>query len=242
MAKKAAKTTKTTTASKASKTQSRAVTKPEKIEAQEKIFNQKAPRFGFRIKRSYVIWGALVLLAVALIYGVKNLIIAATVNGQPISRIAVVKELERQGGKQALNALVTKTLILQEAKKQNVSVNQDEINKELKKIEENIKKQGQTLDQALTLQGMTREQLVEQIRLQKMIEKIVGKDIKVSDKEVTDYIKKNQDALPQEPDPKKQQDLVREQLRQQKLNEKVNTWIEDLRKNAKIQSFVPYYP
>lgn len=195
-----------------------------------------------RLKKSYLLWGIGVVALILVLYLSRSLFIAATVNGQPISRIAVIRELERQGGKQALNAIVTKNLILQEAKKQGVTVSQEDIDKELKRIEENIKRQGQTLDQALMLQGMTKENLVDQIRLQKMIEKIVGKDIKVADKEVDDYIAKNQESLPQDQDPKAIRTQVSEQLRQQKLNEKVNSWIESLRKNAKISSFVPYYP
>ncbi len=195
-----------------------------------------------RLKKSYLLWAIGVIALILAIYLLRGMFIAATVNGQPISRIAVIRELERQGGKQALNSIVTKNLILQEAKKQNVTVNKEEIDKELKRIEDNIKRQGQTLDQALTLQGMTKENLVEQIRLQKMIEKIVGKDIKVADKEVDEYIAKNQESLPQDQERKVLGAQVKDQLRQQKLNEKVNSWIESLRKNAKISSFVPYYP
>lgn len=208
------------------------------------VASYSAPKINspVRLKKSHLLWGIGVIALIFAMYLLRGMFVAATVNGQPISRIAVIRELERQGGKQALNSIVTKNLILQEAKKQNVTVNQEEIDKELKRIEDNIKRQGQTLDQALTLQGMTRESLQDQIRLQKMIEKIVGKDIKVTDKEVDDYIAKNQDALPQDQEGKVLGAQIKQQLQQQKLNEKVNTWIESLRKNAKISSFVPYYP
>jgi len=205
-------------------------------------FDAAKSGFPVRLKKSYLLWGIGVIVLILILYLSRSLLIAATVNGQPISRIAVIRELERQGGKQALNAIVTKNLILQEAKKQGVTVSQEDIDKELKRIEENIKRQGQTLDQALMLQGMTKENLVDQIRLQKMIEKIVGKDIKVADKEVDDYIAKNQESLPQDQERKVLGAQVKDQLRQQKLNEKVNAWIESLRKNAKISSFVFYYP
>lgn len=239
MAKKVVKTTKS------ARTAPRTVKKKEApSESSSASMLPKLPgkRLNLRLKKTYLLWAAIIVGVVALLYGLRNFVIAATVNGQPISRISVVQELERQGGKQALNALVTKTLILQEARRQNLTVGQEEVDAEIKTIEDNIKRQGQTLEQALMLQGMTREQLDEQIRLQKMIEKIVGKDIKVTDQEVAQYIEQNREALPPEEDPKVQQDMVREQLQQQKLNERVNTWIEDLRKNAKVNSFVPYYP
>ncbi|MBI4084835.1 MAG: SurA N-terminal domain-containing protein [Candidatus Levybacteria bacterium] len=228
MAKKAEKTTKI-----------RKTIKGSSVVVADKTAKTSSP---VRLKKSYLLWGVGVIVLVFALYFFRSVFIAVTINGRPISRLAVIRELERQGGKQALNAIVTKNLILQEAKRQNVTVSQEEIDKELKRIEENIKRQGQTLDQALMLQGMTKENLVEQIRLQKMIEKIVGKDIKVADKEVDEYIAKNKESLPQDQERKVLGAQVKDQLRQQKLNEKVNSWIESLRKNAKISSFVPYYP
>lgn len=231
-------------AERTSKTKSVKTSKPRQSVAAAKVEASASRReqAGFRLKRAYIIWSLAIILIIVLIYFLRSLIIAATVNGQPILRLAVVGELERQGGRQALSALVTKILIMQEAKKRNITVSQAEVDVELKRIESNIKQQGQTLDQALALQGMTKENLIERIRLQKMIEKIVGKDISVSDKEVADYIEKNKDAFPQEEDQKKLAAQVKDQLRQQKLNDKITAWIDSLRKNAKITSFVPYYP
>ena len=91
-----------------------------------------------------------ILLLAGLLYAFRSLFVAAMVNGQPISRVSLVRELEKQNGKQALNSLVTKTLIYQEARKQNVSVSDDEINGEMKKIEDNLQQQGQRLDQHLS--------------------------------------------------------------------------------------------
>lgn len=192
-----------------------------------------------KVKRSYIIVALLILIAVTLIYLGRNLIVAAMVNGQPISRLSVVRELEAQGGKQALDSLITKQLILQEARKKNISVTQNEVDNELKKISDNLKAQGQELDQVLTLQGMTKDQLVEQIKLQKMLEKVVGK-IAVSDKEVSDYIENNRESLPTDQDEASIAANVKNTLTQQKLNEKAQSTLESLRKNARIDYFVQY--
>jgi foldase protein PrsA len=192
-----------------------------------------------KVKKSYVIAVIAVLVIAGLLYAFKSWIVVAMVNGQPISRLSYINELERQAGKQTMNSIVTKTLIFQEAKKQNVTVTDAEVNAEIKKIEENLKKQGQRLDQVLTLQGMTKEQLVEQIRLQKLIEKMVGKNVKVSDKEVDEYIAANKEQLPQEADEAALKKSSRERLQQQKLNEEVQKWLEKLQKEAKVTYFVP---
>jgi parvulin-like peptidyl-prolyl isomerase len=191
-----------------------------------------------KIKKSYVIAVIAVLVIAGLLYFLRSWFVVAMVNGQPVSRITYMNELERQAGKQTMNSLITKTLILQEAKKQNVNVGDNEVNSEISKIESNLKQQGQRLDQVLTLQGMTRDQLIEQIRIQKSIEKMVGKNVKVSDKEVDDYIAANSESLPQDTDEASLKKTAKESLEQQKLNQEVQNWLENLQKNAKITYFV----
>jgi parvulin-like peptidyl-prolyl isomerase len=193
---------------------------------------------GMKVKKSYIIAVLAVLMIAGLLYTFRSWIVVAMVNGQPVSRISYIRELERQAGKQTMNSIITKTLIFQEAKKQNVTVSDNEVNAELKKIEENLKKQGQKLDQVLALQGMTREQLVEQIKIQKMIEKMVGKNIEITDKEVDEYIAANKESLPQDADENALKKSAQERLKQQKLNEEVQKWLEKLQKDAKITYFV----
>lgn len=245
----AKKKTTTTKKSPASRTSSRIVqsvksTPSEKVESMD-VNGQKS--FGSKsvvqsIRENKIPVGLLVgaLILGGLLYYFRGLFIAATINGEPVSRIALIQELEKQGGKQALNTLVTKTLVMQEARKKNVTVSKDEINAEMKKIEDNLKSQGQNLDQVLQIQGMTRPGLEEQIKLQKMVEKMVGKEITVSAKEVDDYIEKNKATFPEGTDIERERPKVQEQLKQQKLSERIQTWLEKLQKDAKIDYLVTY--
>lgn len=203
-------------------------------------FSSISSRFPRSINRNYLMIALGILVLAGLLYLGRSLFLAAVVNGQPITRVAVISELEKQSGKQALDTLITKTLILQEARKQNVTVSQDEINAELKRIEDNVKASGQTLDEVLALQGMSRESLIEQIRIQKTVEKILGKQIQVTDKEVQDYISKNSETLGSDPNSQETKNNVKQQLTQQKLSEKFQTWLDDLKKKAKINYFVSY--
>lgn len=183
----------------------------------------------------------LIIIALIIIaFSLKGLFVVALVNGEPIARIAVVSELEKQGGKQALSSLVNQTLILQEAKKKNVQVSQGEIDASIKKIEDSLKTQGQNLETALAQQGMTRQDLSMQLKLRNLVEKLLADRIKVTDKEVADYIEKNKDTFPidmKEPEIKKS---VTEQLKQQKLGSSSQAWLQELTKNAKINYFVNY--
>lgn len=189
-------------------------------------------------RRKYIITVIGVLVVVGLLYYYKSLFIVAMVNGQPISRLSYYQELERQGGSQALSGIITKTLVFQEAAKQNVSVSDDEINKEIKTIEERLKSQGQQLDQLLAFQGLNREGLSEQIRLQKLAEKMASKDTKVTDAEIDEYLKNNPLPTGTTASSKEDRDKIREQLRQQKASQAIEKWLETLRNKAKVERYV----
>lgn len=178
-----------------------------------------------------------VLILAGLVYFLKGQLVVATVNGKPIWRFALITELEKQAGKKVLDSLITKTLILQEAKKQSVTVSEDEINKEVEALEGRVSQQGQNLDELLTLQGMNRSDLREEIQIQKMIEQIVGDDVKVTDQEIDDYIEKNKDFIPEDLSPEEVRENIRGQLKQQKLSEEVSAWISSLKEKAIINYF-----
>lgn len=194
----------------------------------------------FKIKKSYIILVAVVIVLGALLYIFRSVFVAAVVNGQPISRLEVVQEAEKQSGKQVITTLIRNRLIEQEARKQNVTVSEKEVDDEIKKLEGNLQKQGQKLDQVLTMQGMSKEDLRKLIKLDKMVGKLVGKDIKITDQQVNEYIEANKESLPADQNENDLKNTVREQLKQQQLNEKVRTWLEDLQKKAKINRFVSY--
>jgi len=187
------------------------------------------------------VWTAFLIIFIIIlalgVYFFRSLFIAATVNGQPIWRLNLIRELEIQSGKETLNGLISKTLVLQEAKKQNVIVSKEEIDQEIKNLEENFSKQGQDLNQILSAQGISKEGLTEQIRFQKIIEKILGKDINVTDQEISDYIKQNENLLPKDSTAEELKSTVKRQLEQQKVSEKIQSWVSSLQDSAKIIYF-----
>lgn len=193
----------------------------------------------YMTKTNGIILLGLVILGV-LLYVFKGMIVAATVNGQPITRIQLVQELEKQNGKKTLESLVTKNLILQEMQKKNITVSDEEVTAEVKKIQDALSKQGRTLDEALAQQGLSKNDLMEQLKIQKMIEKLFSKDATVSKAEIDKYIADNKDALPQDQDEKTLRSSISDQLKQQKLTAKFQTWLEGVQKNAKIQYFVSF--
>lgn len=187
------------------------------------------------------LWVGVGVVVLALVlYFYKGLFIAAMVNGQPISRLAVIHSLEQQNGKQALGNLIVQNLVLQEAQKRNVTVGQSEIDAEVAKIEATLKGQGVTLADALAARGLTRADLDEQIKLQKLLDKMVGSSVKVTDDDVNAYIDKNRDSLPQDLSDADLQKQVRTQLEQDAVQSKTQAFVADLQKKAKVTYFVGY--
>lgn len=181
----------------------------------------------------------LIIVIGALVYFFKGLFIAATVNGVPISRLAVIAKLEKSSGKDTLDSLITQRLIEEEAAKKGITVNQEEINAEIKKVEDEIKAQNLTLDQALAYQGITQDDFKEQVVLQIELEKMLADKIQVTDAEVDQYFKDNEITIPagQESSYK---DQAKAQLQHQKLSDAAGQLINTLRSQAKINYFVTY--
>ena len=176
------------------------------------------------------------LLVISLLYTGRSLIFAAWVGNRPIFRYTLIKELEKQGGKQVLDALMERSIIQQEGSKANIKVSADDINKEMARIEEVVKKQGTTLDSALSLSGMTKKDLINQIRLQITKERILKSKINVSDEEIKSYYDTNkiQESF----------ETVKENIKNEIINlktqEEYAKWIEEIKAKAKIFYFIKY--
>lgn len=183
-----------------------------------------------------VVLGVVLLL---ILYFGKSYIVVATVDGYPITRYSVVSELEKQGGQQVLDSLVTRALIINKASNEGVSVDQEDVDKEVKALEEQLSTQGLTLDQALEMQGQTKNDLFESIRVQMMVEKLLGGDIQVSDEEVSNYYSENKEFYA-DASFEEVSESIRQQLYQQQLSQKYQEWLETLRSEASIKYLLEY--
>ena len=168
----------------------------------------------------------------------RNQLIVATVNGESINRLTLINQLEKQAGKKVLEGLVTNTLILQEAKSKNITVSNDEVSSEIKNIDDNLKKQGQSLDQALMLQGLTMDVVREQVKTSLIVRKLLAGKISVSDKDISDYIDKNKESIPKDSDLEDTKKQARQQLEQHKFQEKYQELIKSLQDKAKINYLI----
>ncbi len=181
----------------------------------------------------------LLIVLLGILFFSKSLFIAATVNGKPISRLTLIRELEKQGGKQTLDSLITKELILSEASKQKIVVSDDQVNQEIEKISKQIQDQGSSLEAVLASQEQTLETLRENIKIQKTLETLLKDKIQVSDDEIKNYYEQNQQYYPDSKYEDIKEDLKR-QLTQEKLVNEYQNWISKLKSEANIRYFVNF--
>jgi hypothetical protein len=229
----ATKTTSKTATKSVKKTESVPATKPAQATSSKTSAGSASNRNIVLIITSTFFIIVLLLLA-------RGFAVVASVNGEAISRIVVVKQLEKQAGAKAVENLITKKLILQEMKKNTIVITQGEIENEIKKITTNLVSQGTTLDQALAAQGMTKDQLNEEIKIQLFIQKVNANKSKVTEKEVADFVTTNKAQFPEGTTDEQMKAQAMQQLTAQKQQQETASYIKSLQDRAKIIRFVQY--
>lgn len=203
-----------------------------KVIAEEESMNE--PK---KSSRLYYVLAVIVLLFVAAYFGFQRygrLAVVSTVNGQPIFRWNLWSRLEKQAGKQVLDQMVSEKLIDQEAEKKHIVISQADIDKQIKQFEVQFKgKAG--LDQMLSFQGLTRSDLVQQIKYNLILAKLVP-PVKVTDSEIQNYYGANQQTYGEEltDDVKKK---ISDVLNQQKKSKAITDWFDGVRKKAKVNNY-----
>lgn len=190
------------------------------------------PKGKSNFQRKTLIYIALVLGLIGLAYYFKSQFVVAWVNGQPISRMAYANELQKLAKTQALDNLLVKKMIISEAKKQNLSVDQAEVDQAMQTIADRTKAQGSNLDDLLKAQGISLQEVREEVRLQKLLEKMVS-EVTVADDQITSYWESNQ-ALYPEKTLDEVKDEITIQLKQQELVNKIQELIGRLQAEAKV--------
>lgn len=136
---------------------------------------------------------SLIVLSVFLTNGT---FISATVNGSPISRYSVIRELER-GNKKAVIAMeIEKKLILSEMKKNKIVITSDEVTAELKKIDDQFITQNTTLKIKLEEESLSEKDFKKKVVIKLGLTKLLADKLVVNDAEITAFITKNKIALP----------------------------------------------
>jgi hypothetical protein len=190
----------------------------------------------FKSKRWLVLFSILVVAGIVLLVRGRKFIFAGTVNGQPILRMTLSQRLTDRFGKQMLEALIAENLILEEARKQNVTSEAGEVKAKITGIEADL--QGSmSLDDSLALQGVTRPEFENQIRLQLLIDKMLSKEATVSTQEVTAYVQLNNKTMTATSEAGRIQE-AEATLRNNKMTQVFSEWFAKIKERAKIERYL----
>lgn len=232
------KTTKTVKRSRARKTNSDLMLDemtPEIHESDTTDFSlNNAPKKPQFFKIALVV---LVIAAVAaIVFRNRSWLVAATVNGQPIPTWELNSRLTSRFGNQVLEAMIGEKLISSEASKQGVAVSQAELAAKIAEVELSLKGQ-MKLDDALSLQGVSRQEFENQLRIQLMIDKMLGKEVSISAQEIDEFIGGNA-AVFTASDPAGQRLEAEAQIKNNKIAEKFQEWFANLKEKSQINRFI----
>jgi len=187
------------------------------------------------LSKTPIIIGVLTLILLFALALSKGYVLVAIVNNKPIFRFQLTQTMMARYGKQTLEGMISESLIGDEAKRLNIAVSQEEIDKQ---EEEVLKSFGGkvTLDELLKFQGTTKSEFDGQIRLQLLVNKLLEKDVTVTDEEIASYRETNK-ALMVSSDEADLKEEARKALLEQKINEKIQPWFTELKNKAKIFKF-----
>jgi hypothetical protein len=191
------------------------------------------------LQRALIFSLLVIVIGLIVLSGLK-LFVAGFVNGRPISRIWLDRELERRVGQRLMDAEIGKILVMQEAKKKGIKVTTADVKQRGDVFKSEVEKQGSTFEDFLNFQGMTQSEFEDEIRLQIMVEKLLGEKVTVSDDEAKAYFEGNKTYFAEDATFEGSKELAKEAVFQQKVSEMYQSWLEELRGKAKIQYLLKF--
>ncbi|MEX2355472.1 MAG: peptidylprolyl isomerase [Thermaerobacterales bacterium] len=117
--------------------------------------------------------------------------VVAVVNGDEITAADLYRQLVAQNGHDALNRLITETLIRQEAVRAGVAISNQEVEDRLQNL---VDEHGgaESFSMALMQSNLTQDQLKEDLRLNMMVERLMEPELDLSDEVIADFYAENQ--------------------------------------------------
>lgn len=192
------------------------------------------------ITKKYLYAVLVVLALIGLLFTASRFWIVAWVDNKPITKFELYSLLEKRDEGKTTEELIVQRLLLSEGQKQKQAVSGSETEIEIKKIED---QQGgpEQLDQILSIQRLSREDFKKLVELQLLKQKLFSGNVNISEEDVNKYIEENKQSLPanvlnnpESSETAQLRDGVKEQLKQLKVNENFNTWLEESLKSSRV--------
>jgi len=119
--------------------------------------------------------------------------VVAVVNNEEISEADLFEAMYRQGGREVLDQLITRRLILEEAENLGISISDAELDQEIEMlVEESFQGSEDQLMMVLEQYGLTMDSFREDTRLNLLARKIIEEQSDISEEEARDFFEENQ--------------------------------------------------
>lgn len=185
-------------------------------------------------------WKGLLVIAILILavlgYVFRGQFLVAVVDNKPIFRYELGRKLVSSFGKETLENMIVEKLIVEEAKKKSVVIGEEDINREVEKVSKGLGS-GMKLEDVLKFQGLSLADFRQQLKVRLQVNKILEKDISITTEEIDKYLKDNAKLLIATGEAERKTE-AQEKIKEQKISEKIQTWVSDLLSKAKITRFL----
>ena len=125
--------------------------------------------------------------------------VVATVNGDPIERNQLFQAMYEQGGQEALDQLITRKLIIQEAERLDLTVSEEELDLEIQSIiDESFQGNEEELQSVLEFYGISMESFRDDARLNLLVRKLATEQLEDTEEQARQFFEENRFLFDQE--------------------------------------------
>lgn len=147
-------------------------------------------------KLLYIAIGVLAATAIFMMTAFSGDEAVGSVGDTEITKDALYEKMVASSGAATLEAMISNEVVNQEADNADVEVTQEELDAEMAVYEESYGGV-EALEQALAASGMSTADLEEEMETYLKVEKIIGPDIKITDKQINAYFEENKESFEQ---------------------------------------------
>lgn len=231
------KATKTTAKKTVKKEVKKVVKSSMPITSSEMVMPVSTPVVAKPMMNNRVISMALIVVVIGLAtYKVGPWLVPAVAGNKLVTRFELWSRLEKSYGAQALDDMVNEKILDHAIDEAHVKVDQTKLDDQVKALEKQFESTG-GLDDALKQRGLTRKDLIKQVRTQLAVEELLADKINPSDEEVKKQFDAGATTMYKD---KKFEDVkvgITDELKQTKLRDAFLAWFADVKKTAKVKTF-----
>jgi hypothetical protein len=188
-----------------------------------------------RFSWPWVLAGLFVLLGILAAVN-KGWVVAAMVDGRPIFAWQLNSTLRTRYGQQTLEGMIGEALIQREAEKNGIAVSKEDIAKKQREILSSLGTEV-NLEDFLKFQGMTEADFNSQLVIQLTVERLLTKDMVVSEADIDNFIATSAATLTAT-EPAALREEAKNAIISNEVSEKLQPWFLELRQKSNVMKFL----